>query len=64
VLLDLCEDIVARLSPAGELALAGLIDEQCDAVVRRYGEAGIQLEIEDREDDWCLLVGRRRPAGA
>lgn len=61
VLLDLCDDIVARLSPAGELALAGLIEEQCDAVMRRYYEGGVLLEIEDREDDWCLLVGRRRP---
>ncbi len=64
VLLDLCEDIVAKLSPAGELALAGLIEEQCDAVIRRYCKAGVSLEIEGREEDWCLLVGHARRAGA
>ena len=63
VLLHLCEDIVDRLSPAGELALAGLIEEQCEAVIRRYEQAGVSLEIEGREEDWCLLVGQRRRAG-
>jgi ribosomal protein L11 methyltransferase len=59
VLCSLATGIAARLSPTGELALAGLISEQCEAVVRRFASAGVQLELRESSDDWCLLVGNR-----
>jgi ribosomal protein L11 methyltransferase len=58
VLLAVCDDVTRHLRPGAELALTGLIDEQCEAVIRRYGTAGVALGLAEREQDWCLLVGR------
>ncbi len=60
----LAESITTKLDPAGDLALAGFIAEQCAALVERYAQAGIRLELRDRADDWCLLVGRRTSLAA
>jgi ribosomal protein L11 methyltransferase len=59
VLERLAPAIAARVSPGGELGLAGFIAEQCDVVVRCYADAGIRLERHAAEGDWCLLAGSR-----
>jgi ribosomal protein L11 methyltransferase len=60
VLLEMREGVAGSVSSAGALALAGLIDEQCDAVISGYAAAGVPLGVAARIDDWCLLVGNRR----
>lgn len=58
VLCALAPSIVRRLAPAGELALAGLIHEQVEGVVRRYQSVGLSLVLRDSAADWCLLTAR------
>lgn len=59
VLLELAEGVAQRLSPAGEILLAGFISSQCEGLVSRYREAGVALELQEQSDDWSLLAGRR-----
>jgi ribosomal protein L11 methyltransferase len=59
VLFELAEGIAARLKPEGQVALSGFIEEQVDALVRRYRAVGLELALGAREGTWCLLVGRR-----
>ncbi len=59
ILCQLASGVAERLGPRGELALAGLISEQCDAVVRRYNDVGVTLALTESVDDWCLLTGSR-----
>lgn len=61
VLVELAPSIAGKLSPTGELALAGLIREQCDEVVGRYALLGVDLAVHEEVDGWCALVGRRTP---
>jgi ribosomal protein L11 methylase PrmA len=51
--------IVGALSEAGELALAGFIEEQVPELRERYRALGVELRREATEGEWCLLVGRR-----
>jgi ribosomal protein L11 methyltransferase len=59
VLCELAAGIVQRVAPGGELGLAGFIREQCEVVARRYAAEGLELELRDCVDDWCLLVGKK-----
>jgi ribosomal protein L11 methyltransferase len=59
VLCALAPGIAARLSARGELAVAGLISEQCDGVARSFASAGVRLGLRETSDGWCLLVGSR-----
>jgi ribosomal protein L11 methyltransferase len=59
VLLAVCDGVARCLGPQTELALTGLIEEQCEAVIQRYHSVGVSLGLAEREQDWCLLVGRR-----
>jgi ribosomal protein L11 methyltransferase len=61
VLVELAPSIISKLSPTGELALAGLIREQCDDVIGRYAALGVELALHEEVDDWCALVGRHTP---
>jgi ribosomal protein L11 methyltransferase len=58
VLCALASGIARHLAPAGELALAGLISEQVEGVVRCYESVGLSLELRASAADWCLLTAR------
>jgi len=58
VLCALAGGIAAHLAAGGQLALAGLISEQVDGVVRRYESVGLRLTLEACVADWCLLTAR------
>jgi ribosomal protein L11 methyltransferase len=59
VLLAVCDGVALSLGPQGELALTGLLEEQSEAVIRRYRAAGVSLRPVEQAEDWCLLVGHR-----
>jgi ribosomal protein L11 methyltransferase len=63
VLAALAAGIARTLRATGELALAGLIREQCQGVIERYAAFGIGLAIHEEVEGWCSLVGGRRAAG-
>lgn len=59
VLVELASSIASKLSPTGELALAGLIREQNEGVIGCYALLGVELVVHEEVDGWCALVGRR-----
>lgn len=63
VLEQLAPDIVGKLCDTGELALAGLIREQCPLVRERYAALGVWLDVHEDVDGWCSLVGGHRRSG-
>jgi ribosomal protein L11 methyltransferase len=56
VLCMLARGIAQHIAPGGELALAGLISEQVEGVVRHFEGVGVELVLQDRVGDWCLLT--------
>jgi ribosomal protein L11 methyltransferase len=59
VLLDLCDDITARVAPGGYLLLSGLLASQVDAVAAAYAERGLVIEHTRRSDhdpEWACAV--------
>ena len=44
----------------GEIALAGVIEEQVADVSSVYSEFFDILEIEKREENWCRISGKRK----
>jgi ribosomal protein L11 methyltransferase len=57
----LAPHFLARLSPAGHLALSGILVEQEAAVTAAFGRLPLELLAIDRRDEWsCLLYRRTR----
>jgi ribosomal protein L11 methyltransferase len=50
----------AHVSPGGHLVLAGILERQTDALRNAYAP-WTALEVQDQEDGWVLMVGRRDP---
>jgi ribosomal protein L11 methyltransferase len=61
VLIELAPAIARTLNGTGEVALAGLVREQCQEVIERYGSFGITLGLCEDVAGWCSLAGRRGP---
>ena len=62
VLVELAPAIAGKLGDTGEVALAGLIREQCEEVIDRYAAVGVALTVCEDVAGWCSLAGGRRPA--
>ena len=45
----------------GELALAGVIEEQVAEVSSVYSEFFDIVQVENREENWCRISGKRHP---
>ncbi|MBI2866559.1 MAG: 50S ribosomal protein L11 methyltransferase [Chloroflexi bacterium] len=60
ILRSLCRGALAVLKPGGTLIAGGVLEEQAEAVVGRYREAGGQLVEEMAREDWRTLVFQRR----
>ncbi|MEB3753513.1 50S ribosomal protein L11 methyltransferase [Acinetobacter sp. MD2(2019)] len=59
-LMALAPEFAKLLKPAGEFALAGVIDEQVADVSEVYQEFFDILNIEKREENWCRISGQRQ----
>ena len=55
-LIDLAPKISAFLKPGGTLLLAGLLEDQAEAVADAYAPI-IAMNVQTSEEGWCLLVG-------
>jgi ribosomal protein L11 methyltransferase len=64
ILVSLAPSLVPRLGPGGQVALAGFIAEQMDAIVLAYRAAGVELELAARHGAWCLLAGCAGPTSS
>jgi ribosomal protein L11 methyltransferase len=58
-LIALAPLLAARTAPGGQLALAGLLDAQADAIANAYAP-WFTLRATDRLDGWVLATGTRR----
>jgi len=59
-LVALAPQLIAITRPGGALLLSGLLHHQADEVRTAY--AGAFVFVEQIEDEWALLAGRKRPA--
>lgn len=50
--------LCGHVAPGGDLVLAGILDRQADALTAAYAP-WITLQVEDTEDGWILMTGRR-----
>ncbi|MGY6518868.1 MAG: 50S ribosomal protein L11 methyltransferase [Lysobacteraceae bacterium] len=55
----LAADIAERVQPGGRIALSGILPDQADALLARYGEWFDDLHVEQL-GDWVRIDGRRR----
>lgn len=58
-LMSLAEHFSQLIQPAGEFALAGVIEEQVKDVSEVYTAYFEILQVEQREEHWCRISGKR-----
>ncbi|WP_343596677.1 50S ribosomal protein L11 methyltransferase [Acinetobacter sp.] len=59
-LMALAPEFATLTKPAGEFALAGVIEEQVHDVSEVYQAFFDILEVEKREENWCRISGKRK----
>ena len=59
-LMALAPEFSTLIKSEGEFALAGVIEEQVDDVSRVYSEFFDILDVEEREEYWCRISGKRQ----
>lgn len=50
--------LAGHVAPGGDLVLAGILERQADTLAAAYAP-WITLQVEDTEDGWILMTGRR-----
>ncbi len=60
-LIDMADDLTARLAPGGRLILSGILNDQADDVIEVYSRAGNSLEFRDEIGDWTTTTLVRNP---
>lgn len=61
-LIELAPPVARALAPGGRLILAGLLNEQAEAVAAAYRRQGLMASIRIGRGDWPTLVMRKRKA--
>lgn len=59
-LCSLARSLSEHLAPGGSLLLTGLLEEQADELSSAFAPLGIELGVQERDDDWVLLVFSER----
>ena len=57
-LIQLAPELKTVLRPGGNIALAGLLEEQADEIIQAYTPE-VRLSVQDQDGDWVLLAGVR-----
>ncbi|WP_322529321.1 50S ribosomal protein L11 methyltransferase [Salinicola sp. LHM] len=58
-LIEMAPTIAARVRPAGQLALSGILAAQAESVLDAYRAQGILMDEPQEKEGWVLLIGRR-----
>jgi ribosomal protein L11 methyltransferase len=61
-LIELAPSVAGALAPGGRLILAGLLNEQAEAVAAAYRRQGLMAGMRIERGDWPTLVMRKRKA--
>jgi len=61
-LIELAPSVAAALTPGGRLILAGLLNDQAEAVAAAYRRQGLMAGMRIERGDWPTLVMRKRKA--
>lgn len=59
-LIELADEVAARVADGGELLLSGILVDQAPDVIRAYEERGLRLREQREEGDWALVWMERR----
>jgi len=59
-LLELVDDIIARVAPGGFLVLSGIIEEQADGLSAHYAQRGMTELKRLEEHDWRAIIMQRK----
>jgi ribosomal protein L11 methyltransferase len=60
ILMSLAPELAARTKAGGRICLSGLVTLQADRVSEVYSEFFDDMKVEDTEEDWVVLTGRRK----
>lgn len=60
-LMMLAPEFATLIKSEGEFALAGVIEEQVAEVSSVYSEFFDIVQVENREENWCRISGKRHP---
>ncbi len=58
-LIEMAPTIAARIRPAGQLALSGILAAQAESVLDAYRGQGILMDEPQEKEGWVLLTGHR-----
>lgn len=58
-LIEMASTIAARVRPAGQLALSGILAAQAESVLDAYRGQGILMDEPQEKEGWVLLTGHR-----
>ena len=58
-LIEMASTIAARIRPAGQLALSGILAAQAESVLDAYRAQGILMDAPQEKEGWVLLTGHR-----
>lgn len=58
-LCNLAPAFAHRVKPGGAILLAGILTDQCEALIEHYNDT-FDVELAAARDEWVLLCGRRR----
>ncbi|MFG6179008.1 50S ribosomal protein L11 methyltransferase [Halomonas sp. THAF12] len=58
-LVELADEIAARVAPGGRLALSGILETQAEEVREAYENRGLIMDEPDVREGWVRLDGRR-----
>jgi ribosomal protein L11 methyltransferase len=58
-LVELADELGARVRIGGTLLLSGILAAQSDTVVNAYRRAGVEMESATVREDWVRLVGKK-----
>jgi ribosomal protein L11 methyltransferase len=63
VLVEICEQVAAAVSPDGTLVLSGIIETKEASVIERYEALGFEISERQQIEDWIGHIWRRKVFG-
>lgn len=62
ILINLAAELAKLTKPNGVIGLSGIVTKQADIVINAFRKHFDDVKIEEEEDGWVLITGRRPPS--